>query len=371
MLLMAKMLDFGTEKGVKNEHSFSYVSFFTTHFRVKRCICRPKGIVEIASTLLHQGKRTIPGIEYTNSTVDAIYHAEGRAVKDGSTWDHEYVITDHLGNTRVRFHDDNGNGTINSSELLSTHDYYPFGMEWNAGSYQYTYNGKERNDELGLDLFDFGARMYDPVIGNWLHVDPMSGSMVNWTPYNYAFRNPVLYTDPSGLYSEIGCPDCPVYVHPGVTVTAANSETNYDQSVERYGFNGTYAQWQVTYGYEDWSYQSASDYYNQYLSAQFDDYVYQQDSTERSRIATEKMGYWFGTVFPEVGTFAMGGVYPNLPLNKGFNFTSPVSANGSSNWIAINTTKIPKNALNLGLPQKVNATGVLFLSHAGCWRKRA
>ncbi len=25
----------------------------------------------------------------------------------------------------------------------------------------------------------------------------------------------------------------------------------------------------------------------------------------------------------------------------------------------------------IGLPQKVNATGVLFLSHAGCWRKRA
>ena len=107
-----------------------------------------------ASTLLHQGKRTIPGIEYTNSTIDAIYHAEGRAVPDASTWDHEYVITDHLGNTRVRFHDDNGNGTISSGELLSTHDYYPFGMEWNAGSYPYTYNGKEQNGELGLDWLE-------------------------------------------------------------------------------------------------------------------------------------------------------------------------------------------------------------------------
>ncbi len=147
----------------------------------------------------------MPGIEYTNSTVDAIYHAEGRAVKDGSTWDHEYVITDHLGNTRVRFHDDNGNGTISSGELLSTHDYYPFGMEWNAGSYQYTYNGKERNDELGLELFDYGARMYDPAIARWGQVDPLSDDalQVDKTPFAYAWGNPIRYDDPDGK-----CPSC-------------------------------------------------------------------------------------------------------------------------------------------------------------------
>ena len=149
--------------------------------------------------LLHQGKRTRPGIEYTNSTVDAIYHAEGRAVKDGSTWDHEYVITDHLGNTRVRFHDDNGNGTISSGELLSTHDYYPFGMEWNAGSYQYTYNGKEKNDELGLDLFDYGARMYDPAIGRWNAVDPLAENRLALSPFNFVQNNPISRIDPDGL----------------------------------------------------------------------------------------------------------------------------------------------------------------------------
>ena len=30
-----------------------------------------------------------------------------------------------------------------------------------------------------------------------------------------------------------------------------------------------------------------------------------------------------------------------------------------------------ENTFTLGLPQKVNATGVLFLPHDGCWRKRA
>jgi len=48
--------------------------------------------------------------------IQAIYHPQGRAVPDGSTcvfaggydeqcWRHEYVITDHLGNTRLRFSD--------------------------------------------------------------------------------------------------------------------------------------------------------------------------------------------------------------------------------------------------------------------------
>ncbi len=71
---------------------------------------------------------------------------------DGSTWDHEYVISDHLGNTRVRFHDDNGNGTISSGELLSTHDYYPFGMEWNENNYKYKFNNVERETGLEINL---------------------------------------------------------------------------------------------------------------------------------------------------------------------------------------------------------------------------
>ncbi len=158
---------------------------------------------KLRKKLIETGGNTIQdyigGIEYTNSTIDAIYHAEGRAVLDGSTWDHEYVITDHLGNTRVRFHDDNGDGTISSGELLSTHDYYPFGMEWNAGSYQYTYNGKEIDDELGLKLFHYGARMYDPVIARFTGVDPISDEFPWVSTYNYAENEPIANIDLHGL----------------------------------------------------------------------------------------------------------------------------------------------------------------------------
>ena len=31
-------------------------------------------------------------------------------------------------------------------------------------TYQYKYNGKEYQDELGLNFYDYGARNYDPVV---------------------------------------------------------------------------------------------------------------------------------------------------------------------------------------------------------------
>jgi len=35
------------------------------------------------------------------------------------------------------------------------------------------YQGKEVDEELGLNWLDFHARMYDPVLGRWHVQDPM------------------------------------------------------------------------------------------------------------------------------------------------------------------------------------------------------
>jgi RHS repeat-associated protein len=79
---------------------------------------------------------------------------------------------------------------------------YPFGMRI-AGLSQtvddpdprYKYNGKELDEEKGLNWLAYGARYYDPEIGRWHVVDP---KLVEFSPYNYGINDPIQYVDPNG-----------------------------------------------------------------------------------------------------------------------------------------------------------------------------
>jgi len=66
----------------------------------------------------------------------------------------------------------------------------------------YKYNGKELNEDLGLNLSDYGARWYDAALGRWWSVDPMGTKAANFSSYSYVYNNPMKFVDPTGMYSE-------------------------------------------------------------------------------------------------------------------------------------------------------------------------
>ena len=89
--------------------------------------------------------------------------------------------------------------------VQETH-YDPWGVELQGLGYQYggikvnpyLYNGKEFNNYLGVNLHDYGARLYDAAIGRWFVVDPLAEQFPSWSPYSFSFNNPLRFIDPDG-----------------------------------------------------------------------------------------------------------------------------------------------------------------------------
>ena len=107
---------------------------------------------------------------------------------------YHYYIKDYQGNNRIVAQQ---NGIIEE-----TNHYYPYGAIFGetAGNnaQPYKYGGKEMERMFGIDLYDFSARMQDPILGTFTSMDPLCEKYYDVSPYSYCSGNPVNRIDPDG-----------------------------------------------------------------------------------------------------------------------------------------------------------------------------
>ena len=203
----------------------------------------------------------LDGFQYMNGVLQFfptaegyVNYTEGKELK--TNYSYVYQYKDHLGNIRLSYtQDPEGNGL----KVLEENHYYPYGLKhtnYNTDKrtfengtpmlsfggdtsaptsaeleekisltaavaattgkavkvkpetvalkleYKYKYNGKELQEELGLNMYDYGARNYDPTLGRWINIDPLAEANTNKNPYNFCSNNPITRTDPTGMLDD-------------------------------------------------------------------------------------------------------------------------------------------------------------------------
>ena len=96
-------------------------------------------------------------------------------------------------------------------DVVNSNDYYPFGSLMpgrtysRSDKYPYGFNGEENDNEVkgDGDQQNYGMRIYDPRIGRFLSVDPITARHPELTPYQFASNRTIDGIGRDGLeYAE-------------------------------------------------------------------------------------------------------------------------------------------------------------------------
>jgi RHS repeat-associated protein len=80
----------------------------------------------------------------------------------------------------------------------------------NGSGYRYGFNGKEKDNDVKGEgnQQDYGMRVYDPRLGKFLSVDPITNEYPELTPYQFASNTPIWAIDLDGLEKYVASMQC-------------------------------------------------------------------------------------------------------------------------------------------------------------------
>jgi RHS repeat-associated protein len=151
-----------------------------------------------------------------------LYHNDANSINIKFVYcNRQYELTNHLGNVmttisdnriRVPHQNDSTLTLCYLPKILTTNDYYPFGMQMRERSYDHTgtgyrfgFNQKELDPEGmggGGSTYDYGFRIYNPQIARFLSVDPLTSDYPWYSTYQFAGNMPIWAIDLDGLEEE-------------------------------------------------------------------------------------------------------------------------------------------------------------------------
>ncbi len=143
---------------------------------------------------------------YPNGTTKNLFYIfggkelTGLYIKENSTGQMGYVISDHLGSVWALANDQGG--------FIEQYAYDPWGRrmvptDWSTPDTTRTEFITDRGFTLHehydhMQIINMNARPYDPLLGVFTGVDPLADKYPGWGSYVYCLNNPLIYWDPNG-----------------------------------------------------------------------------------------------------------------------------------------------------------------------------
>ena len=148
----------------------------------------------VPSACVENSREQVGPFIFTDGKLERVLFDGGFCLLSGQYTAYCYYVCDHLGSVRE---------VVSDAWNVQRNGYYAYGGpygDWNTNAdvQPLKFLGKEWDHQHGLDLYDFGARLYDPAVGRWTTMDPLCEKYYSVSPYAYCAGNPINRVDLHG-----------------------------------------------------------------------------------------------------------------------------------------------------------------------------